>query len=198
MAKQQLVMPIEQQSGQVRNRLPVANAGLTIINPQGKDFEDHQEDMERKRLPYSAMQAHMEMAAQALAVGATVKMAAAYAGVSRRQVKKYLASADFRARVEELRNLLVSRLRGKVIRELNRRTSPEKIAQMDLLDILRIGDRVGLGRGENIAERDSGTSNYDRLIQQIFLVGQGRDQGEDFPLYGSESLPLPGTDSPVD
>jgi hypothetical protein len=140
----------------------------------------------------------MEMAAQALAVGATVKMAAAYAGVSRRQVKKYLASADFRARVEELRNLLVSRLRGKVIRELNRRTSPEKIAQMDLLDILRIGDRVGLGRGENIAERDSGTSNYDRLIQQIFLVGQGRDQGEDFPLYGSESLPLPGTDSPVD
>jgi hypothetical protein len=190
--------PIEQQTTQIKRRMAPAETGLRVLNPQNKGFEDIKQEIDTKqRIPYSAMMAHMELAAQALAVGATVKMAAKYAGVGPRQVKKYLADASFRARVEELRNLLVSKLRGKVLRELDRRTSPELIRQMDLLDVLRIGDRVGMGRGENVAERESGTSNYDAILQQVFVIGEG-PKGPDFQLYEPESLPLPGTDSPVE
>lgn len=190
--------PIEKQTAQIKRRMGPADTGLRVLNPQNKGFEEIKDEIDTKqRIPYSAMAAHMELAAQALAVGATRKMAAQYAGVGPRQVKKYLTDASFRTRVEELRDLLVSKLRGKVIRELDRRTSPELIKQMDLLDVLRIGDRVGLGRGENITERDSGNTNYDRLLQQVFVIGSG-PESRDFQIYEPEGLPIPGTDTPVD
>lgn len=200
MAKQPLlVINKEEQTTHVRKRLPVVNSGLKVLNPTGKDVDDYQDDfLTRKRRPYSRMQAHMEMAATAFAAGATVSMAAKYAGISRRQVRKYITDADFRYRVEELRALMMSKVRGKIIREIDRRTAPELIQKMEVLDLLRIGDRVGLGRGQVEAEAvDGEKSNYDHLLQQIFVIN-GESESADFPVYGPESLPIPGSDSSVD
>lgn len=185
----------EEMSVYSERRLPLANNGLKLINPARKDEDDYKEEFKKKRQPYSAMRAHMELAAQAIAAGGTQVMAAKYAGISKRQVHKYVKDADFRARVEEIRTLLVSKIRGKVIREIDRRTSPEVIQKMELLDLLRVGDRVGLGRGAVEAEKPSGSTSYDLILQQVFLDGRP-SKGEAFPVYGPDIIPLPGSDTP--
>lgn len=184
-----------------RKRLEATNRGLAILNPQAKDLGDYQEEIVKKpRMRYAAMRAHMEMASQALAVGATQKLAGQYAGVSPRQIKKYMQNPDFRARIEEHRATTTSRIKGKIIRELDRRTDTTVIKNMELLDLLRIMDRLTVG-GKGMAitvEGDVNVNNrYENILAALFSPNTGADGG-DFPEYGTSDVLVPGTSSPID
>lgn len=197
--EQQLIIPTGEQTSQIRNRMDPTNRGLRLINPQAKDFDDHKEAISRTpRLRYAAMRAHMEMSAQVIAVGGTQKMAAKYAGVSPRQIKKYYQDADFRTRVEELRGLLASRIKGKILRELNRRTTGQNLQNMDLLDMLRVFDRVTVG-GKGMAITVEGDVNvqqnrYDAILTALFNPNAG-EEGSNFPGYEPEDVSISGDDS---
>lgn len=190
----------EEMTGQIRNRLEPTNRNLKVVNPTGKDFSDYKGGFEKNpRMHYAAMRAHMEMAAQVLAVGGTQKMAARYAGISARQIKKYMTDPDFRTRIEELRSLLASRIKGKILRELNRRTDGINLKNMDLLDVLRVFDRVTVG-GKGMAihvDGDVNVNNYEAILTSLF-ASNARPDGEDFPVYEHGSVQLPSGDSPVD
>lgn len=184
-----------------RKRLEATNRGLAILNPRGRDLDDYKEEIVKKpRMRYAAMRAHMEMAAQALAVGATQKLAAQYAGVSARQIKKYYTDPDFRARIEEHRATTTGRIRGKIIRELDRRTGSVQIKNMELLDMLRIMDRLTTG-GKGMAitvEGDVNVNNkYENILAALFAPDSGPNGG-DFPEYGASDILVPGTNSPID
>lgn len=171
---------------------PVERA-LTLVKPNDEQLPAQTP----RRTQYQAMQMHMERAALALAAGASYKFASQYSGVSKRQITKYYTDPDFRSRIDELRKTMTSKLQGRIIQELLARTAPNKIGRIDLLDLLRIGDRVGLARGAN-AEGEAaagGSTSYETIFNTIFLTHTGA-QGGDFPIYGNDRLSLPGGDPP--
>lgn len=174
---------------------------MKLLNPRGPDnAEDVQRQMVAKnpRIRYSGMRAHMELAAQVLAVGGTQRLAAKHAGVSERQIKKYYADPDFRARIEELRAVLASKLKGRIMRELDRRTSGPNIKNMELLDMLRVFDRIttgGKGMAISVAGDVNVSNNYESILAALFNPNSVQD-GSDFPVYGSDSLRLSSGDSP--
>lgn len=182
-----------------RRRIDATNRNLRVLNPEGETFEDIKEGIRRTpRLKYAAMRAHQEMVAQAIAVGATHKMAAKYAGVAPRQVRKYYTDPDFRTRVEELRETLAGRIKGKLLRELNRRTSGINLKNLDLLDLLRVYDRVTVGgKGISIHNGDVNVNQYDTIIKALLAPNPGSNGG-DFPVYEPDSPRLSSGDPPVD
>jgi hypothetical protein len=201
-ARQDLVHLPENAGPGDRKRLEATNRGLKILNPTGKELEDYQEEIVKKpRMKYAAMRAHMEMSAQALAVGSTQKLAAQYAGVSARQIKKYMQDSDFRARILELRAITTSKINGKIIRELDRRTGNDTIKNMELLDLLRIMDRLSPTGGKGMAINVEGDVNvgnkYDNILAALFSPDTGKN-GVDFPEYGASDVLVPGTSSPLD
>jgi hypothetical protein len=140
------------------------------------------------------------MAAVILASGGTFKMAATKAGVSVRQVKKYYTEVEFRARIEEMRQVMFSKVRGRVVKELVNRTDPGKIEKIELLDLLRVFDRVagpvGGKAGVNIAGDVNVTNtNYDTIIASL-LAPESGEESSDFPRFELDSLRLPGQGSP--
>lgn len=183
-----------------KRNMEATNRDLRLLDRQPLDAEEVQQQMVRKnpRIRYSGMRSHMELAAHALAVGSTQKMAARYAGISERQVKKYYADPDFRARIEELRTVLASKLKGRIMRELDRRTSGENIKNMELLDMLRVFDRITVG-GKGMAIQVAGdvnvSNNYEAILASLFNPNAGPN-GSDFPVYESDSLQLSSGDSP--
>lgn len=184
-------------TGHIRNRLPVVERGLSVLDPRRKSEEEFVESFELKRTKYAAMQAHREMSAQVLAVGGTFKMAALRAGVSVRQVKKYYEDADYRQRIEELRTVMLSKVRGRVMTELSRRTEPAKIRQIELLDLLRVFDRVNGAVGQRAGITVGGDINvnqYDTIIAAL-LSSEPRAEGVDFPIIEVESTALPSADT---
>lgn len=173
------------------------------------DPETIEEKAIKKRQRYAPMQRNMELAAYAIAAGASVKVAARKVGVSPRQIRKYQTHADFRDRVVELHEVLATKVRGKIIKEIDRRTSPKMIAKMELLDVLRVGDRFGLGRGAGsvIVNDNREINNYEATFNQLFHgtasqdpleLSDGEEEGVDFPEFEPTSLALSGGDSPVD
>lgn len=198
----EIIMPA--QSAQVRNSMPAVTHNMKILH--AKNNMENEDITYAKRVPYASMRAHMETAAVVLAAGGTQKMAAAKAGVHPRQIKKYNANPDFRQRVAELQETLVNKILGKVVTEIDRRTNPEIIAKMELLDLLRVGDRVGLGRGSgNTIVNDTSQTNYEATFNQLILsepdkkrVLNAGEENLDFPEFESTSLALSGGDSPID
>lgn len=198
-----VILDPEEESSHDRNRLPAMTRGVRILNPEDKmpsevDEEIRQEaQMQGRRVQYSVMHAHMELAAIALATGATKKQAAAYAGISVDQLKKkYLPDPDFRARISELHAQMTTSIKGRIVKELLRRTEPENLQQMEILDVLRIGDRVGLSRGAGGENEETNQEHrkYDVIFNQI-LVHAG-PQGGDFPIYEPNRPALPGESPP--
>lgn len=193
-------------SSQMRRRAPVVKEGMKIL--QAKTEEELVDKNVKKRIRYARMHAHKELAAIVLATGGTRKQASRKSGVSLRQIQKYWESSDFRDRVAELQELLGNRVRGKVIKEINRRTDPALIKKMELLDLLRVGDRFGLGRGKDSAINvNTEIHNYESTFNEVFLNSgsdneeldsDGEEEGEDFPAFEPTSLALSGGDSPVD
>lgn len=197
--QQELILP-EDASGHDRNLLPVVQEGLKVLDPKRETFEERSERFRAQRTKYAPMHAHMEMAAIALAAGGSFKIASAKAGVSVRQVKKYYSDADFRSRIEELRQQMFSKVRGRVIKELEKRTEPDKIEKIELLDLLRVFDRVagpiGGKAGVNVAGDINVTNtNYDTIVAAL-LAPERAGEGADFPIFDADSLRLPGQDSP--
>lgn len=184
----------------IRTRLPAVREGISILDPKRRTEEEQIEAFEKRRVPYSAMQAHREMAAQVLAVGGTFKMASMRAGVSMRQIRKYYGEADFRSRIDELRSTMLSKVRGRVMAELSRRTDASSIKRIELLDLLRIYDRVATtnGRGHQgvTIAGDVNVNQYDTIIQAL-LSSNPSSESSNFPLVELEGSALPGEDSPV-
>lgn len=173
--------------------------GLRILDPKGEMNEQDQIDkFQATRVKYAPMHAHREIAAAVLASGGTYRMAAHKAGVSVRQVKKYLTNPDFRQRIEELRQTMLSGIRGRLLQELKRRTKGEKIKQIELLDLLRIFDRVNGpvgGKGGINVQGDVNVNSYDTLVQAL-LTANPRTEGNDFPAFELEGTAVSSEDSP--
>lgn len=190
----------ENASGKDRNVLPVVQEGLRVLDPKRETFEERSERYREQRTKYAAMHAHMELAATVLAAGGTFKLAAHRAGVSVRQVKKYYEDPDFRSRIEELRQTMFSKVRGRVIKEFEKRTRPGKIEQIELLDLLRVFDRVAGPIGGKAGVQIAGdvnvtTTNYDTIVQAL-LAPQQPGESKDFQIFDADSLRLPGEDPP--
>jgi hypothetical protein len=186
-------------TSQIRNRRESTERGLRLLNPRALDEDEMIEKYKSNpRQRYAAMAAHKEMSAQVLAVGGTQKMAARYAGVSPRQIKKYLTDPDFRQRVEEMRETLAGKIKGKILREFNRRVTGTEIRQMEIMDLSRILDRVTTG-GKGMAINVSGDvhvgNRYEAILAQLFDPNSG-EKGEDFQVYEAGSFSVPGRDSP--
>lgn len=189
-------------SGHDRNLLPAVVEGVKLIDPQNETFAERQERLRGQRKPYASMRAHQEMAATVLAAGGSMRMASLKAGVSIRQVKKYYTEPDFRKRIEEMRSTMFQKVRGRVVKELEKRTRGGMIDRIELLDLLRIFDRVygspggKGGSGVNIAGDINVTNtNYDTLVAQI-LAANTEAEGGDFPSFELDSLRLPEANSP--
>lgn len=196
-----VIIDPSEMTGAIRRRLEPTNRGLKVLNPTGKSEEDYQEGFAKQpRLRYAAMRAHQEMAAQALSTGSTQVMAARYAGVAPRQIKKYMGDPDFRARIEELRTVLASKMKGKIMRELNRRVTGARIKNMETLEMLRIFDRITAG-GKGMAIRVDGdvnvSNNYENILATLFATNPS-DEVADFPQYGDPSTALPRGSTSLD
>lgn len=186
--------------GNDRNLLPVVQEGLKILDPKRESFEERSNRVRASRLKYAPMRAHMEMAAMVLASGGSFKLAAAKAGISLRQVKKYYTDPEFRSRIEELRATVFSKIRGRLYKELDRRTAPGTIEQIELLDLLRVFDRVvgpvGGKAGVNIAgDLNVTQQNADTIIAAL-LAPQPAEESADFQIYEPASFSVSGEDSP--
>lgn len=188
-------------SGRDRNALPTVREGISHIAPKTLDHEVLTEEFKEQRKHYAPMHAHMEIVAHILATGGTFRLAAKQAGISVRQAKKYYQSADFRARIEELRSVMLSRARGKVMKELMRRLEKDNIGSIGLLDLLRVYDRVfgpvAGGKGGVTIAGDVNVTNYDRFLQAL-ITPNARPEGEDFPIFELEGPAIPGESSPID
>lgn len=191
----ELVVVPDGASHTLRKKAEAITPAMKILDPKRETFEERQERLENKRVPYAGMVAHKEMAAMVLAAGGTYRLAAAKAGVSVRQVKKYYTTADFRARIDELRKTTFSKILGRVLKELEVRTDPKVIGNIELLDLLRVWDRVagspgkGGAGGMNIGEINVTNNNYDSLVAAL-LSAKRRGEGSDFQEYGPEDLLL--------
>lgn len=190
----------ENASTQDKKALPAVIEGSKLIDPKDETFAERQARLVGKREKYASMKAHQELAAVVLAAGGTFKMAAAKAGISVRQAKKYYTDPDFRARIEEMRQIMFSKVRGRVIKELEKRTEPGKIDRIELLDLLRVFDRVagpiGGKAGVNIAGDVNVTNTqYDTIIASL-LAPQSAGESPDFPSFELDSIRLPSGDSP--
>jgi hypothetical protein len=196
-----VVMPDDGISHIDRKHMPVVKELMAQMPHARESFEERQERLGLQRVKYSAMQTHQEMAATALAAGATYKIAAAKAGISVRQVKKYYTQADFRARIEELRQTTFSKIRGRILKELEKRTDPEHIRNIELLDLLRVHDRVfgapgGNKSGVNIqGDVNVGTTQYDTIIAAL-LAPESRGEEPDFPIFEPTDLSSPSDGAP--
>lgn len=198
--KRQLVPVPDDASPNLKKKAEAIKPAMEILDPKRETFEERQERLENKRIPYASMVAHKEMAAMVLAAGGTYRLAAAKAGISVRQVKKYYTTADFRARIDELRKTTFSKILGRVLKELEVRTDPAVIGNIELLDLLRVWDRVagspGKGAGGmNIGEINVTNNNYDALLTAL-VSAKREGQSADFPEYRPEDLLLPGESPP--
>lgn len=191
------VAELQAGSAAENNKMMSMREGLRVLDPGEKSFETLEQSFIKARVKYAPMRARMEMAATVLAAGGTFELAGQRAGVSRRQVKKYYQDAEFRTRIEELRGTMFSKVRGRIIKELERRTEPGKMERIELLDLLRVMDRVmpqGTAKGGvSIAgDVNVGTTNYDTIVSAI-LTQNARAESTDFPIFE-----LDGTASPVE
>lgn len=199
--KRELIPLPDGASPALKKRAESMKPAMEILDPKRETFEERQERLETQRVPYSGMVAHKEMAAMVLASGGTFKLAAAKAGISVRQAKKYYTTADFRARIDELRKTTFSKILGRVLKELENRTDPKVIGGIELLDLLRVWDRVagspgkGAGGGMNIGEINVTNNNYDSLIAAL-IASQRSGESGDFQEYRPEDLLLPGESPP--
>lgn len=180
---------------QIRHRSAVVARNIKTIDPEheGDPEPKRKQYHERHRTKYSAMRAHMESAAVVIAAGGTYDMAAAQAGINQRQVRKYMSDADFRARVNELREQMLGKVKGRIIQEFENRTDPEKIKHLEIIDLTRIFDRT---TGDATGKAESpGEIKYDQIIQQIF-IDNSSTESVDFPEYGDDELQISDGDSP--
>ena len=188
------IQVLDRDGTHTKKRAPVVQENLKLLRPKAE--EEVEEEAMKRRVRYASMVAHMEVAAAVIAAGGTTTLAARKAGVSKRQIRKYMESASFRERIQELQETLGNRIRGRVIKEVERRTSPQVIQKMELLDLLRVGDRFGLGRGSgNNINIHQETHNYESTFAAVVLSDR-EEEGEDFPTYEPSDFSLPGGNPP--
>lgn len=184
-----------QNTPQIRRKLPVVEENLAVLapNPGDLDHEVLKKDYsDRQRLKYASLRSHMEIAATVIAAGGSYAIAAEKAGVNPRQVRKYMTDSEFRDRVRELRELLMGQVRGRIIEEFGRRTEPEKIQRLEIMDLARIFDRTS---GDSVSPESIETRKYDTIIQQVFIANAA-PESSDFPEYEYEDVSVPDESTP--
>ncbi len=200
-------IPAEQMQPADKLRMPGVEHGIRVITRREtghdtselqKNFDVEFDDTGRRR--YAPMAVHKEKAATALSTGASYKLAAAYAGVSVRTIKNYQQSASFRQRVAELRESLMGQLQGRLVAEFLRRTEPDKIANLEIMDLVRLFDRAaGIGKA-NLSQKQledtTGADRYETIIEQILRIDTG-GQSTDFPSFENGDFQLSAGSSPL-
>jgi hypothetical protein len=102
-----------------------------------------------------------ELAAAALAAGAKVRAAAQHAGVSERQVYRYLHDADFRTLIAEYRSQMVTRAVGRLAGGLGK-------AAGKLLELLNSGDeRTALAAAKAVLECGPKLAEHEELVGKV-------------------------------
>lgn len=173
---------------------------LALLPPEALRSEDeiYDELVESGEKPLSAAeQAHRQIAAAALAVGATNIEAADHAGVSEATVARFWKEEPFRQFVADLRGHVVGRIAGRIVNRLDTLTGPEEIEKLDVDDLLHIHDRVAGPKSAAGAAARGTTVNvavavqYEQLLAEI-ASADARAEGSDFPTYGPGLVPVPG------
>jgi hypothetical protein len=184
----------------IRNDEAHLQSGLRVLQPD--DLDDNGiPELAGRRTQYKPLRLHQEKAAMAIAAGATLRAAAKFADVSPRQVRKYMTMTDFRDRVTELRQIVMSRIQGKIISEINRRVSSDQLKSMEPLDIVRFYNLTVGGKDKGLADSINVNIKYDQIFNSITAEisnPNASSESEDFPQYGAEDLLLPGGDSSGD
>ena len=198
----QLQLSPDEASSQERKKLAPINRGLALVNPEGKDTSEMVGEIvgASPRTQYAPMRAHQEAASMVIAVGGTYKMAARYAGVNRRQVHKYMQDPNFRARVDEHRAKMVSGIKGRILGELGRRTKGKAIQNWEIMDLVRVLDRLTGSGGKGmttIIEGDVNVNKYEGILAALFGPDAGSN-GSDFPRFGDQRNVISGDSTPVE
>lgn len=171
--------------------------GLNPVEMKNQSLRDVREGRTR----YAALSVRREMAATILAAGGTTGQAARAIGArSRKTINRYLRDPHFRDRVAELQSIAAQQVGGRIMKEFRRRTTPENIERLEVLDLTRIFDRVmaqspSARDAKAKEEEDRDVDEYHATLQQIILV-DARSEGEDFPTFTDEDLRLSGGDTP--
>jgi hypothetical protein len=127
-------------------------------------------------------------------------MAGAKAGVSDRQIRKYMTDSDFRSRVLELREKLTNQVHGAILNRFSELVADNNIKNLEVMDLVRIFDRVvGTSQGGRtpVVNTGEGQEKYDSFLQQITVVVNS-GQGPDFPEFEPGDLRLSEGSSQVD
>lgn len=196
--------PMDPANGRHENALVAVEHNIDLVAPEEDDldYEVLKAKFKKKRTQYASLRAHQEIAANLIAAGATYELAAQRAGVSERQIRKYMTDSDFRARVVELREVLTTTIQGRILNRFAELVDDTHIKNLEVMDLARIFDRVsgaslGGGRGgPSIPTGNGGTEKYDNIIAQILVVNPG-SEGADFPSFESSDAGLSGGDSPI-
>jgi hypothetical protein len=165
------------------NNFRAEQAAKLIVTKTDQEIEQEILDANAGlRVQYMPMKIHMEKAAMALAVGWSQAKAARFAGIHPRQIA-------------------MSKIQGRLIQEVGRRVSPQKIATLEPLDLVRFYNMTTGGKDKGL---DNVTVNikYDTIFNAISATIQNPEHAggevEEDPEYGPEDLLLPGGDSSGD
>lgn len=208
------LQPLQVESDKEVRRVGPTNRGLAQLNPDGSSHEDIVSQIRGRepRSQYAPMKAHQELASMVIATGGTYRMAARYAGVNRRQIHKYMQDPDFRARIDEHRAKLVSGIKGRILGELGRRTKGSNIKNWEIMDLVRVLDRLTGTGGKGmttIIEGDVNVTNnkYEAILAALYATDEtpqsqqssdSEEDGSDFPrfLHLGDGLPRDGSSEP--
>lgn len=174
---------------------------LALLPEEARRSEDeiYDELVESGEKPLSAaQQAHRQIAAAALAVGATNSEAADHAGVSENTVAAFCKEEPFKQLVADLRGHVVGRIAGRIVNRLDTLTGPNEIEKLDVDDLLHIHDRVAGPKSAAGAAARGTTVNvnvqqlqYEQFLAEVAGADSGTE-GADFPTYGAGLVPVPG------
>lgn len=168
--------------------------GLRPAEMRHKNLQDVREGRTR----YASLPVKKEIAAVVLAAGGSIAQAAKAVGCTRAAIRRYLQEDAFRERVGELQAQTSTLVTGRILQEFDKRTRPEEIQKLEVLDLTRILDRV---QGQTPHAQDAKRKEeephdgdqYVFALQQIINV-DGGSEGEDFPAFTAEDLRLSGGD----
>jgi hypothetical protein len=153
-----------------------------------------------RREQFVALETHREMAVVILGAGGTFDEAADHAGVSAATVGKWYAEREFRARVDEMKSIVKSRIGGRILGSLDRLTDDkDKLDGMTVKDRLALYDRFEpAGRAGPTSQTNILVTPYENLMGRLGqLAGRPETGGTvDDAAEESGGFPVVGTDGP--
>ena len=195
-------LPQPMTTDEIKQWSPVAVAFNELTKGQGIDLvaerRSRLKSVRNGETQYASLATFMEMAATILASGGSFRQAGRAVGRTSTTVRHWMEIPRFRERVGELQAIAGQQISGRILAEFEKRTRPDQLEKLEVLDLTRIYDRVvdrtpaALDRKAEADGEDEFTK-YEHLTQQIILVNSG-GKGTDFPVYTPEDLRLSSGD----